>query len=208
MCAASGLNHSWRRRCGRRCRCCWLLLLLFRKHQKRLEVRFNLLDIGVRTWSLVLDTQNMCRLSRSHTPVLALAPPQFELTVLWQTAIRHVPRERRLLFVQLRVLGAAIYLSFFLCSAASVQAQDAPSSFLTWLHRINRSGAHHRAPLPPLPRPRPAEFVPKPSEVAAPQQREAVAPKPSEAFPPKQPEVVAPNPSGAAAPNKASGIPD
>jgi hypothetical protein len=118
------------------------------------------------------------------------------------------PRERRLLFVQLRVLGAALCLSFFLCSAASVQAQDAPSSFLTWLHRINRSAVHHRAPLPPLPRPRPAEFVPKPSEVAAPQQREAVAPKPSEAFPPKQPEFVAPKPFGAAAPNKASAIPD
>jgi hypothetical protein len=142
--------------------------------------------------------------SLSHTPALALAPPQFELTVSWQTAIRHVPGE----FVQLRVLGAAIYLSFFLCSAASVQAQDAPSSFLTWLHRINRSAVHHRAPLPPLPRPRPAEFVPKPSEVAAPQQREAVAPKPSEAFPPKQPEFVAPKPFGAAAPNKASAIPD
>ena len=145
---------------------------------------------------------------RSLTPALALGPPQFESTVSWQTAIRHVRRERRLLFVQLRALGAAICLSFFLCSAASVQAQDAPSSFLTWLHRISRTGAHHRAPLPPLPRPRPAELVPKPSEVAAPQQREAVAPKPSEAFPPKQPEVVAPNPSGAAAPNKASGIPD
>ena len=56
--------HSQRRRCGRRYRCCWLLLLLFQKRQKRLGVGFNLPDIRVRTRSLVLNSHNMCRLSK------------------------------------------------------------------------------------------------------------------------------------------------
>ena len=146
----------------------WPLLTLLKPQQEKpIGGGFNLPDIRVRVPGLRHSKYVLLSKvpqSLSHTPALALAPPQFELTVSWQTAIRHVPGE----FVQLRVLGAAIYLSFFLCSAASVQAQDAPSSFLTWLHRISRTGAHHRAPLPPLPRPRPAELVPKPSEAAAP----------------------------------------
>jgi hypothetical protein len=66
------------------------------------------------------------------------------------------------ILVKLRVLGAVTFsLSFLLCAAASVQAQNAPSSFLTWLHRhVTRTGAHHRAgPSPPLPRPRPADLA-------------------------------------------------
>jgi hypothetical protein len=72
--------HSRHRRCGRRCRCCRLLLLLFQKRQKRLEVKFNLPDIRVRTRSLVLDIHNMRRLSKvpqslSHAPAgLGAAP--------------------------------------------------------------------------------------------------------------------------------------
>jgi hypothetical protein len=55
--------HSRHRRCGRRCRG-RLLLLLFQNRQERLEVRFNLLDIRLRTRSLLLDTQNMRRLNK------------------------------------------------------------------------------------------------------------------------------------------------
>jgi hypothetical protein len=51
-----------RRRCGRRCKCCWFLLLLFQKRQKRLEA-----DLTCRiseNGSLVLDSHNMSRLSK------------------------------------------------------------------------------------------------------------------------------------------------
>ncbi len=64
--------------------------------------------------------------------------------------------------MKLKVLGAtALSLSLLLCAVAPVYAQDAPSSFLNWLRRIGRSGAHHRpAPLPPLPKARPAKLGP------------------------------------------------
>ena len=49
-------------------------------------------------------------------------------------------------------------LSFLLCAAAPVHAQDAPSSFLTWLHHAKHNAADHRAAASaPLPRRRPAE---------------------------------------------------
>jgi hypothetical protein len=85
--------------------------------------------------------------------------------------------------VTLRILRAAtLSLSCLLCTAASVHAQDAPSSFLTWLKHVTRTGAHHRhASLPPLPRARPAELGPA---AVAPNEREAVTPnKTSEAIP-------------------------
>ena len=68
------------------------------------------------------------------------------------------------ILVRLKVLGAATFcLSFLLCSAASVHAQDGHSSFLTWLHHVARTGAHRRAASsPPLPRSRPAELAPAP----------------------------------------------
>jgi hypothetical protein len=85
--------------------------------------------------------------------------------------------------VKLRILPAAT-LSLFclLCAAAPVQAQDAPSSFLTWLKHVTRAGTHHRhASLPPLPKARPAEAGPA---AVAPDRREAVTPnKMSEAIP-------------------------
>jgi len=85
--------------------------------------------------------------------------------------------------VKLRILPAAT-LSLFclLCAAAPVHAQDAPSSFLTWLKHVTRAGTHHRhASLPPLPKARPAEAGPA---AVAPDRREAVTPnKMSEAIP-------------------------
>ena len=51
--------------------------------------------------------------------------------------------------MKFRVL-ATLSLSLLLCDA-SVQAQDAPSSFLDWLHHRDRTSADHRpAPLPPF----------------------------------------------------------
>jgi hypothetical protein len=63
--------------------------------------------------------------------------------------------------------AASFTLAFLLLAAASVHAQDADSSFLTWLHHVGRTGAHHRAAAsPPLPRPRPAELAQRPAELA------------------------------------------
>ena len=81
----------------------------------------------------------------------------------------------------MRILRTAtLSLLCLLCAAASVHAQDGPSSFLIWLKHMTR--AHHRhASLPPLPKARPAELGPA---AAAPNNREAVTPaKTSEAIP-------------------------
>ena len=83
----------------------------------------------------------------------------------------------------MRILRAAtLSLLCLLYAAASVHAQDGPSSFLDWLKHMTRTGAHHRhASLPPLPKARPAELEPA---AAAPNKREAVTPaKTSEAIP-------------------------
>jgi hypothetical protein len=93
--------------------------------------------------------------------------------------------------VKLRVLRATT-LSLFcsLCAAAPVHAQDAPSSFLTWLKHVTHAGTHHRhASFPPLPKARPAEAGPAAvaadrREAVTPNKREAVTPnKMSEAIP-------------------------
>ena len=66
------------------------------------------------------------------------------------------------MLVKSRLLVAiTVPFAFLLYAAASVHAQDAPSSFLNWLHQTTRTDARHRPePLPPLPRARPAESGP------------------------------------------------
>jgi len=78
--------------------------------------------------------------------------------------------------------AATLSLFCLLCAAAPVHAQDAPTSFLTWLKHVTHAGTHHRhASFPPLPKARPAEAGP--AAVAA-DKREAVTPdKMSEAIP-------------------------
>jgi hypothetical protein len=81
--------------------------------------------------------------------------------------MRHwLPKLRDTNIVQARVLKAATFsLSFLLLAATSAHAQ-APHDFISWLRQVGSSGAQHsRAgigvhhPLPPLPRPRPAELA-------------------------------------------------
>jgi hypothetical protein len=93
--------------------------------------------------------------------------------------------------MKLRVLGAVTLSLSLLLWDLSVHAQDAPSSFLDWLHRAARTGAHHRpAPLPPLPRARPSELS-----------RTAVTPNEPAAVTSNKPPFVTPNKTSA-------GIPD
>jgi hypothetical protein len=117
--------------------------------------------------------------------------------------------------MKLRVLATlSLSLSLLLCDA-SVHAQDAPSSFLDWLHGTARTSAdHRRAPLSPLPRARPSKLSPtavtpnKPEAVTS-NKPEAVTSNKPEAVTSNKPEAVTSNKPPSVMPNKTSAdIPD
>jgi hypothetical protein len=104
--------------------------------------------------------------------------------------------------MKFRVL-ATLSLSLLLCDA-SVHAQDAPSSFLDWLHHRDRTSADHRpAPLPPLPRARPSKLSPT---AITPNKPEAVTSNKPEAVTSNKPEAVTSNKPEAVTPNKPEAV--
>ena len=120
--------------------------------------------------------------------------------------------------MKLRVL-ATLSLSLLLCDA-SVHAQDAPSSFLDWLHHTARTSTDHRPA--PLPRARASKLSPtavtpnkpqgvtsnKPEAVTSNKPEPVMSNKP-EAVTPNKPEAVTSNKPPSVVPNKTSAdIPD
>ena len=104
--------------------------------------------------------------------------------------------------MKLRVL-ATLSLSLLLCDA-SVHAQDAPSSFLDWLHHTARTSTDHRPA--PLPRARPSKLSPT---AVTPNKPQGVTSNKPEAVTPNKPEAVTSNKPPSVMPNKTSAdIPD